>query len=601
MISVNYGTILTNGWHYEWQIVNGDPDNPIGVANLISGTIQSACMEQLSIGNTIASQLTLNLHGVTVDTSSPLIVKFRATDGTNNSNWYTKGKYYIDTVDKSPYSEETTVKAFDAMLKGEVEYQVSGGWLQPTDLVVLVGSDGTGGIAADMGVSIESATLTAISASPIQLNDAPPVGPNGVTDRQMLSYIAALRGGNWVITADEKLKLIYPYATPTSSATVGDEVSDFKAVPAETVKRIKVIKDSSTYFYAPNTSGGNPISEADWLALGGRCIEVTMPFASQTVADSLYTLYSNKTFYPYTAPTAYVGPEYEVGDGISFLSSNSVTSVIASQSLSLDALSASSLTFKGEEAIQSYYPYVDPAERDLLYQVSTAQETADAAGSAAEAAQSALEDANAMEQLIYISKPTGTTSVSANTTWVTNTTGAQNTWTTKRPVYDRSYPVLFVATQRQSVSGDVVCTTPLIDETTTTIDGGHIITGTITANKIATGSLTVGCFDSSVQTSLQNGNDALSTANANATEINNLKGYVSIDNGVLTLGKRDNEFTAVLDNTELAFNQGSDKVAYISNSKLFITEAEILSCMQLGHYQWVIDPDSGRMSLKWVN
>lgn len=127
-------------------------------------------------------------------------------------------------------------------------------------------------------------------------------------------------------------------------------------------------------------------------------------------------------------------------------------------------------------------------------------------------AQSTAEGANSQEQLIYISKVSGTTSVSGTTTWVTNTTGNQNTWTIKRPVYDSSYPVLFVATQRKSVGGTVTCTTPQIDQTTTVIDGGHITTGTIdagvvnvtninasnitsgelSANRISGGTLTVG-------------------------------------------------------------------------------------------------------------
>lgn len=100
-------------------------------------------------------------------------------------------------------------------------------------------------------------------------------------------------------------------------------------------------------------------------------------------------------------------------------------------------------------------------------------------------AQSAADGANLQEQLIYISKPSGTTTVAANTTWVTNTTGSQNTWTLKRPEYNSSYPVLFVATQRKAVDGTVTCTTPMIDLTTTVIDGGHITTGTIDASVVS--------------------------------------------------------------------------------------------------------------------
>lgn len=106
-----------------------------------------------------------------------------------------------------------------------------------------------------------------------------------------------------------------------------------------------------------------------------------------------------------------------------------------------------------------------------------------------------IDGANNSEQLVYISKAAGTTSVTAPTSWVTNSTGNQNTWTIKRPAYNSRYPVCFIATQRKDVGGAVTCTTPLIDDTTTIIDGGNIITGTVTANQLAADSVTANKID----------------------------------------------------------------------------------------------------------
>ena len=89
------------------------------------------------------------------------------------------------------------------------------------------------------------------------------------------------------------------------------------------------------------------------------------------------------------------------------------------------------------------------------------------------------------EQFIYISKASGTTSVSGTTTWVTSSADTQNAWRIRRPTYSSSYPVVFVAKQTKTVSGTVTCTTPIIDNTTTVIDGGNITTYSITANKIS--------------------------------------------------------------------------------------------------------------------
>jgi len=166
-----------------------------------------------------------------------------------------------------------------------------------------------------------------------------------------------------------------------------------------------------------------------------------------------------------------------------YITAGSITATqIASGAVTADKIQAGAIT-------------VAKLSNEVSTSISTAQSTADGAVTAAGAAQTTANGANYKEQLIYISKASGTTSVSANTTWVTDATGSQNDWTTKRPAYDQSYPVLFVATQRQTVSqssgSTCTCTTPAIDETTTVIDGGNVITGTITAGKIAAGAVTV--------------------------------------------------------------------------------------------------------------
>ena len=111
-----------------------------------------------------------------------------------------------------------------------------------------------------------------------------------------------------------------------------------------------------------------------------------------------------------------------------------------------------------------------PAPEDIDAEISTKADSTDAVFE---------------EQLIYISKASGTLSVDGTTTWITENGDVQNTWSTKRPTYDTNYPVLFIAKQRKTVSGTVTCTTPLKDDTTTIIDGGHITTGTIDASQVS--------------------------------------------------------------------------------------------------------------------
>ena len=112
------------------------------------------------------------------------------------------------------------------------------------------------------------------------------------------------------------------------------------------------------------------------------------------------------------------------------------------------------------------------------------------------------------EQYIYKTMPAGTVNPpdvpkdqDDNIIWVNDVTGAQNTWTVKRPQYDASYPACFIAKQKKDSAGTVTCTTPMLDDTTTVIDGGHITTGIISAaNGVNTINMLTGAF------SLANGN-----------------------------------------------------------------------------------------------
>ena len=100
---------------------------------------------------------------------------------------------------------------------------------------------------------------------------------------------------------------------------------------------------------------------------------------------------------------------------------------------------------------------------------SSAYEGAVVSKNAADAAQTTANSANAREQRIYRSAASGTASMAATETWVTSAADAQGAWTTRRPTFSRDYPVLFTATQRQTVAQQAAgstctCTTPYVDE-----------------------------------------------------------------------------------------------------------------------------------------
>ena len=84
--------------------------------------------------------------------------------------------------------------------------------------------------------------------------------------------------------------------------------------------------------------------------------------------------------------------------------------------------------------------------------------------------------------------------------------------------YDATYKYLWTCIQTKTVSGTVTNSTVLLDDTTTVIDGGNIITGTVDANQIKAGAITAEKINSSVDMATNAG-----VASTYATKTNAVK------------------------------------------------------------------------------
>ena len=82
-----------------------------------------------------------------------------------------------------------------------------------------------------------------------------------------------------------------------------------------------------------------------------------------------------------------------------------------------------------------------------------------------------------------------------------------------------------------------------------------------------------------------------------------LEEYIRFKGALIELGKVGNAFTAELSNVELAFKENGQKIAYISNQILVITNAEIRNKLSLGNESrgWFdfIPRANGNLSIKW--
>lgn len=362
-VSALYDTIILDGGHYEWRIANDetiDANTTIVKDALIEGKVNPVLFKQASIGNVISRELDFSFYKTAaLDSTKPLRLQFRAVDDTQQSDWYDKGLFWIDTYDTSNYTDRAVIKAFDPLLKANVTYLETGVWTAKTDWAIVQE------IATDIGVSIESGTQTMFSTT-VTITEAPSIGVNGTTDIQMLSYIAIMRKGNWIINDNNELQLIPLFselAVGADSVDIGDAVTDFDAADSETITGICLWANENTYYRYPD------VTDSAWEALGGRKINANLyVMASDALAQEIYTAIGGQTYYPYSAPTAWVDPKYQLGDGITI---NNVSSVICNQTINLTALASCSLVAEAQEQVNSSYPQLTPQERHIAQQQQT--------------------------------------------------------------------------------------------------------------------------------------------------------------------------------------------------------------------------------------
>lgn len=78
-----------------------------------------------------------------------------------------------------------------------------------------------------------------------------------------------------------------------------------------------------------------------------------------------------------------------------------------------------------------------------------------------------------------------------------------------------------------------------------------------------------------------------------------LEEYIRFKGALIELGRVGNDFTAELSNTELAFKQNGQKIAYISNNKLYITDAEVQNKLVIGKFAFIPRANQN-LSFTWI-
>ena len=235
-------------------------------------------------------------------------------------DWIPFGTFYIDTRETAA-NGLMTITAYDRMLAAEQGFPSSAGSMTMSAAVAY--------IADAIGVEADSRNQIA----PYSIDS--PVGL--YTMREVLCGIAAASGGNFVITENNKLRLI----RITSPATVEktrvaslDILSD-----VQTIGKVTLYPDGNTQ-YSSGTSG---------YEIQADCI-----YATQDICNYVKGILNGVRYLPYSAGTAFINPALELGDSVS---PNGNPAILASAVFTIGVSMGASIEAPIDMEVNHEYPY----------------------------------------------------------------------------------------------------------------------------------------------------------------------------------------------------------------------------------------------------
>ena len=268
-------------------------------------------------------------------------------------------------------------------------------------------------------------------------------------------------------------------------------------VPAN-ITRVNLSVDSDHYYTAGDDTG--------------RTIEVTCPWGSQEMANSILASVSGKTYQPYTATDALLDPAAEIGDAVTV---GGYYSVIADISTEFDRACAPTISSPESDEIDDEYPYESKERREtnrkLAQTRSLISKTSEEILLQVENELQGLSSSFSVQLQQIQSQVTGIDGqVSTITQKVDNITLDVTNGSTSSSI---SLSVGGVEVSSETIKMNGLVTFTGLANGTTTIDGACIKTGTIEADRLAlTGEITWSDLASDAQSQVTNAQNLASSA-----------------------------------------------------------------------------------------
>lgn len=305
-----------------------------GMEDISAGSITQGLFETMSVGSAVSAELELT---VWVKEPIPRMAEIKPyVREVGTSDWKPLGVFYIDT--RYQKGKKLEIVANDAMIRAEMI------WEPDQSLVFPMTMQNAVNIIADLlGVEVDTRTV---------MNPAYTIDyPIGYSMRNVLSYIAAAYGGNWMITREGKLLLVPLFPVENEQNRVWDienNVKDFEKYDNITVTGVRLKANSKTEYTSGDTES--------------YAVEVNCPYGTRQMADDLLVKLRGKTYHGFNAGTVWLPTEAELGN---YIVLDNIKYGLYYQKIRFGSSFASEISAPGEKALEHEYQYMTPIEREI--------------------------------------------------------------------------------------------------------------------------------------------------------------------------------------------------------------------------------------------
>ena len=366
-------------WKTMWASGNAHMETVAVIAGTtyteISNPVISRAVMQnnLSVGNAVSASCVFSVRtSNSIPRSAEVQIKIRLTDGVTTSEWLTKGTFYISRRSVDPVTGVITLECYDALLKanadmpallpwttqdGDVVTTNSGEWLYFSASYPRNMADLLNDLLLILGFELDARTV--INTGAIYTIDSVDAG---MSIHDVLCKIAAANGGNWIITPENKLRLVPLISaagaqTAANAIQVNGVIGDIGVGTSGTITGVRY-----------DVSGQKILVGADT----GIVLDADV---SAAVAQALYTKINGYTYQSYSFSGAIYDPAAELGDYLNRL--DNVHSVLYIETATLGATYRGTISAPDPGEISDEYPYIGGASKTLAVAKAYAQQVAE--------------------------------------------------------------------------------------------------------------------------------------------------------------------------------------------------------------------------------